>query len=120
MSLLGFLFGPALNVATDVVVQWTGERGISSEQAVIVLSALSGAVMRVGLTRTLPASGSAAVRVFAEPVAYRGARLISLWWVSGTVMFVLAGFELGIVLQGQQQARLSASQAAMMLAECAS
>ncbi len=118
VSLLGFLFGPALNVAADVVARWTGDGLMSSVQAVIVLSALSGAVMMVGLTRTLPAPGSAAAPAYAGPAAYGGARLMSLWWVSGTVMFVLAGFELGIVLQGQQQAVLSARQAAMMLAEC--
>ena len=33
-------------------------------------------------------------------------------------MFVLAGFELGIVLQGQQQSNQSSGQAAIMLAEC--
>lgn len=122
VSLLGFLFGPALNVVADVVARWTGEGLISSARAVIVLSALSGAVMMVGLNRTLPALGTAAARAPARtdagPAAPSGARLVSMWWVSGTVMFVLAGFELGIVLQGQQQAVLSARQAAMMLAEC--
>ncbi|MDP2368265.1 hypothetical protein [Rhodoferax sp.] len=43
---------------------------------------------------------------------------VALLWLSATVMFVLAGFELGIVLQGQQQAGQSSRQAAIMLAEC--
>ena len=43
---------------------------------------------------------------------------LPLLWLSGMVMFVLAGFELGIVLQGQQSSAQSSRQAAIMLAEC--
>ena len=43
---------------------------------------------------------------------------IALWWLGGAVMFVLAGFELGIMLQGQQQPDLSEREVALMFAEC--
>lgn len=45
-------------------------------------------------------------------------RTTALWCLSGAVMFVLAGFELGIVLQGQQHASLSSREIALMFAEC--
>jgi MFS family permease len=45
-------------------------------------------------------------------------RPIALLWLNGVLLFVLAGFELGIVLLGQQQAGQSSSQAAIMFAEC--
>ena len=41
-----------------------------------------------------------------------------LWALSGAVAFVLAAFELGIVVQGQEHAGVSSRQIAMMFAEC--
>ncbi|HEY8708058.1 MAG TPA: MFS transporter [Burkholderiaceae bacterium] len=59
MSLLGFLFGPALIAVADGVGSWVGYGAVSttlSAQVVLVLSALLGGVMMLGLAVTLPAS----------------------------------------------------------------
>lgn len=121
MSLVGFLFGPALNAVAGWVGSWAGDGAASatvSARAVIVLSALLGGVMMLGLAWTLPASPTPEVAVPNKPVTAARARTTLLWCLSGVVMFVLAGFELGIVLQGQQQTGQSSRQAAIMLAEC--
>lgn len=122
MSLLGFLFGPALSAVADWAGSWAGEGAlptVRSAQVVIVLSALLGAVMMLGLAATLPASrvpeAAAAKNI---PVTFTEGRTTVLWCLSGAVMFVLAGFELGLVLQGQQHASLSSRQVAMMFAAC--
>ena len=120
MSLLGFLFGPTLSAVAGWVGPWLADGALSpalSARAALVLSALLGGVMMLGLARTLPASlddgaedrSQAPVSAEAQPAA-----LLSL---SAAVMFVLAGFELGIVLLGQQAGQ-SSRQAAIMLAEC--
>ncbi len=121
MSLLGFLFGPALNVVARWAVPWVGG-GTSSAaltaQSVIVLSAVFGAVMMLGLARTLPERMVAAVDGPNEkPAVTTG--LTALLWLSGIVAFVLAAFELGMVLQGQLHVGTSRREVAMMLAECA-
>jgi MFS family permease len=85
---------------------------------VIVLSALPGAVMMLGLAVTLPASRAPGAAAQNNPVTSTEGSPAALWWLSGAVMFVLAGFELGIVLQGQQHTSLSSRQVAMMFAEC--
>jgi MFS family permease len=121
MSLLGFLFGPALNIGA----RWVGRRvgggttfAALTAQAVIVLSAIFGAVMMLGLARTLPD------RIVApmagpkeEPSVKTG--LAALLWLSAGVTFVLSAFELGIVLQGQLHIGTSPREVAMMFAECA-
>ena len=121
MSLLGFLFGPALGA----VAQWVAPRiadGAASPalsaQTVLVLSATLGGVMILGLAGALPASHDAGKPVHDKAVGSTEGPPFALLWLSGTVMFVLAGFELGIVLQGQQQPGQSSRQAAIMLAEC--
>ena len=121
MSLLGFLFGPALNV----VARWAGpwvERGTTSAaltaQTVIVLSAVFGAVMMLGLARTLPDRIVAPVDVPKEEPSVKTG-LTALFWLSGAVTFVLSAFELGIVLQGQLHIGTSPREVAMMFAECA-
>jgi MFS family permease len=121
MSLLGFLFGPALNIVARWVGPWIGG-GVATAaltaQAVIVLSAIFGAVMMLGLARTLPER-------IATPVAGPGEELpaktgfAGLLWLSGGVTFVLSAFELGIVLQGQLHIGTSRREVAMMFAECA-
>ena len=61
MSLLGFLFGPGLSEVADGARSWPGAGAVTaatSARAVIMLSALLGGAMMVGLARTLP-SGSA-------------------------------------------------------------
>ena len=120
-SLLGFLFGPGLTVVADWVGPWAGEGALPavlSAQVVIVLSALLGAVMMLGLAATLPASRVPEAAAQNNPMTFVEGHTTALWCLSGTVMFVLAGFELGIVLQGQQHVSLSSRQVAMMFAEC--
>ncbi|MBS0403723.1 MAG: MFS transporter, partial [Proteobacteria bacterium] len=45
-------------------------------------------------------------------------RAMALWGLNGAVMFVLSGFELGIVLQGQQHPALSSREISLMFAQC--
>ena len=123
MSLLGFLFGPALSAVALQVGTWFSDAAVSaalSVRVVLVLSALLGGVTMLGLAATLPASpvAGAATGAEAEAVGSPAGPWVALLWLSGVVMFVLAGFELGIVLQGQQQSDPSSSRAAIMLAEC--
>ena len=121
MSLLGFLFGPALSAVANELGPWVTDAAVSSAllaRVVLVLSALLGGVMMVGLAASLPAALVAGVPAEVETASPLPGHPLALLWLSATVMFVLAGFELGIVLQGQQQAGQSSRQAAIMLAEC--
>ena len=121
MSLLGFLFGPTLSAVATWIGPWVADGAVSpalSARVVLVLSALLGGVMMLGLAGTLPASLDARTEARDKPLSAAQGHPAALWWLSGAVMFVLAGFELGIVLQGQQQAGQSSRQAALMLAEC--
>ncbi len=121
MSLLGFLFGPGLTVVAAWVGSWFGDAVASatlSARVVLGLSALLGAVMMLGLGRTLPHSHPYAETAQADSATSAQSRPVALLWLNGALMFVLAGFELGIVLQGQQEAGQSSRQAALMLAEC--
>lgn len=118
-SLIGFLFGPALNALADGLVGWIkngGNQAPLSASLVVVLSAGLGAVVMLSLAWTLPVRQSSMVNSVPGPARQSG--LAALLWLSGAVMFVLSGFELGIVLQGQQHANLSTQQVAMMFAEC--
>ena len=59
MSLLGFLFGPALSAVANEVVPWLTDRAVTSAlsaRVVLVLSALLGALMMVGLAASLTLS----------------------------------------------------------------
>jgi MFS family permease len=121
MSLLGFLFGPALNIVARSVGSWADDGATTAAltaQAVIVLSAIFGAVMMIGLTRTLPEPIVAALAGSKELPTVRTDR-VALLWLSGAVTFVLSAFELGIVLQGQLHIGTSRREVAMMFAECA-
>ena len=121
MSLLGFLFGPTLSAVASGVGPWMADAAPSSAlpaKAALVLSALLGGAMMLGLAWTLPASLDARTGVQDKPVGSVQGHPAALLWLSGMVMFVLAGFELGIVLQGQQSSAQSSRQAAIMLAEC--
>ena len=121
MSLLGFLFGPGLSEVADRVRSWTGAgatTAATSARAVIMLSALSGAAMMLGLARTLPSASAPDGTVPEDSTSSGADRSAALYWLSGVVTMVLAGFELGIVLQGQQHADMSSRQVAMMFAEC--
>jgi MFS family permease len=121
MSLLGFLFGPTLSAVASGGWPWMADGARSAElsaQVALVLSALLGGVMMLGLAATLPASLAVRTSVQDEPKSFAQGRPAALLWLSGMVMFVLAGFELGIVLQGQEESGQSSRQAAIMLAEC--
>ena len=121
MSLLGFLFGPALSAVANGVGPWVTDAAVSPAllaQVVLVLSALLGGVMMVGLAASLPAALVVDAPVQTQAASPLPGHPVALLWLSATVMFVLAGFELGIVLQGPQQAGQSSRQAAIMLAQC--
>ena len=120
-SLLGFLFGPALNVVADalaaLVVTGAALAPVSA-RIVIVLSAVLGAAMMLGLALTLPAGADAPALEPAEPEAPDLGGKVALWCLSAALMFVLSGFELGIVLQGKLHADVSTREVALMFAEC--
>jgi MFS family permease len=119
-SLLGFLFGPGLNAVADALAA-VFSNGVTlialSTRIVIVLSALLGASMMLGLALTLPTHEGAA-ESDDNLAASAPAGFAALWWLSIAVNLVLSGFELGIVLQGRQHAELSTQQVALMFAEC--
>ena len=121
MSLLGFLFGPGLSEIADGARSWVGAGSLTvaaSARTAIVLSALLGAVMMLGLARTLPSGGAPDEPAQKDSTTSGEDRSTALCWLSGVVTMVLAAFELGIVLQGQQHAEMSSRQVAMMFAEC--
>jgi MFS family permease len=122
MSLLGFLFGPGLNavgVWLSGAVSAVGAGSYAPTDLVILLSALLGALMMLGLAVSLPAVLAPALDVEQEVAAVDNKRrALALWFLNGVVMFVLAGFELGIVLQGQQNPSLSSREVSLMFAEC--
>jgi MFS family permease len=121
MSLVGFLFGPGLIALAGTLARWAGQAHPDPErltEIVLAMSALLGALAMLGLAATLPprhANYPPAVKLDDSPRA-RGD--LPLWALSGVVMFVLSGFELGIVLQGQRHADLSSQDIAWMFAEC--
>ena len=125
-SLLGFLFGPGLNAVADALAGVFSDGAVLaalSTRIVIVLSALLGASMMLGLALTLPAregdAASNAAESDVDPAASAPVGFAALWWLSVAVNLVLSGFEIGIVLQGRQHAELSTQQVALMFAECA-
>ena len=121
MSLLGFLFGPGLDAVANWVGSWVSDgsaSSTSSARVVLVLSALLGGVMMLGVARTLPASHAPDAAARNKPVTSGQGRPAALLWLNGGLLFVLAGFELGIVLQGQQEGGQSSRQASIMFAEC--
>ncbi len=121
MSLLGFLFGPGLNAAAAQVSATLASAGggaFDATDLVIVMSAALGALMMLGLAATLPRAAPAALEDDSQPASADRRRAVALWGLNGVVMFVLAGFELGIVLQGQQHPTLSSREISLMFAEC--
>ena len=120
MSLLGFLFGPGMIQVADWVGALAGMGSITqvtSARNVIVLSAVLGTLMMIGLIRTLTAERLGNLDSSNQPEVTDG-HTLALCWLNGTVMVVLAGFELGIVLQGLQHNDMSTRQIAWMFAEC--
>jgi len=121
MSLLGFLFGPGLDAAATQLSATLAQLGAGTfdpTDLVIVMSAALGALMMLGLTATLPRVSPATLEDEVQSVPADRRRAIALWGLNGAVMFVLAGFELGIVLQGQQHPTLSSREISLMFAEC--
>lgn len=121
MSLLGILVGPGL---IDII-NWLGlligqdaARPDRLASIVIFLSALFGIVMMLGLARTLPDSLDKATSPQSAVGSAEKDHTSALWWMSAAVMSVLAGFEVGMVLQGQPTSGMAARQVALMLAVC--
>jgi MFS family permease len=120
-SLLGFLFGPGLNAVADAIAAALSNGDALtafSTRVVIVLSALLGASMMLGLALTLPTHEGRQDSDLVAADVPAPAGFAALWWLAVAVNLVLSGFELGIVLQGRQHAELSTQQVAMMFAEC--
>jgi MFS family permease len=119
VSLLGFLFGPALYATAELAARWLDAgSAVASADLVIVLSAGLGAVVMFGLARTLPAGALPSSASHSTASGGRPPELLALLGLSGIVLFVLSGFEVGIVLQGQQHVSLTTQQVSLMFAEC--
>lgn len=121
MSLLGFLFGPGLDTAAAQMagaLAGIGAGTLDTTDLVIVMSAALGALMMLGLAVTLPRTAPAAPQDDVQSVSADRRRAMALWGLNGAVMFVLSGFELGIVLQGQQHPALSSREISLMFAQC--
>ena len=121
MSLLGFLFGPGLNAAAELasaVLARVGAGAVDPTNLVVVMSAGLGALMMLGLAATLPSIAPAALEDDLPKSSADRRRDFALWGLNGAVMFVLSGFELGIVLQGQEHPTLSSREISLMFAEC--
>ncbi len=120
-SLLGFLFGPGLNATADFLASLITDSVLQAQlsaQFVILLSAMLGATMLLGLSVMLPAHENPQDSVEAAIDARSRIGVVALWWLGAAIMFVLSGFEIGIVLHGGQEANLSTQEVAMMFALC--
>jgi MFS family permease len=117
VSLIGFLFGPWLNAAAEWISQGA-LREMSAPQVVVVLSALLGAATMAGQIWTLPQSPQIASSPKPDHVSDKAEGFAALFGLDTMVMFALSGFEVGIMLQGQQHPDLSSRQVSMMFAEC--
>jgi hypothetical protein len=122
MSLVGFLIGPgvmAIGGSVVVAALRTDAEALDATRAVILLSALLGGLAMLGLAVSLRDMD---VPVGGAQVETTGGvddgRTTALWLLNGTVMFVLAGFELGIVMQDRQHVALSPADVSLMFAEC--
>ena len=117
VSLIGFLLGPWLIVVAD----WLSAGAFStlpSIHVVVLLSALLGAMTIAGQIWTLPKAGERAATASSDGLGDKAEGFAALCGLTTLVMFALAGFEVGIMLQGQQHADLSARQVSMMFAQC--
>ncbi|MEO7852668.1 MAG: MFS transporter [Rubrivivax sp.] len=118
-SLVGFLFGPALYALALGLAKWFDGGGtVASADLVIVMPAVLGAAIMLGLAWTLPARPASAISADTVATTDRALNAVALFGLSGVAMFVLSGFEVGIVLQGQQHASLTTQQISLMFAEC--
>jgi MFS family permease len=120
-SLLGFLFGPGLNALANAIASLidAGPAQVAlSTRIVIVLAALFGVCMMLGLALTLPTREDVPNATDIDSDHRDRASLVGLWLLSLAVNFVLSAFELGIVLQGGQHADSTTQEIALMFAEC--
>lgn len=121
MSLLGFLVGPAAIAAADWLASSAGVRELapaSVAQIVVLLTAAFGGATMIGLLRVLQASPVAERSPEIPDVGRRYQSGMPLWGLSAGVMFVLAAFELGILLEGLRSLQVSSRAVALMFAEC--
>jgi len=120
-SLLGFLLGPGLNAAADGLAGLVSSGAALapvSTRIVIILSAVLGASMMLGLRMALPMQEPQTGHTGGALDAPDRVGIMALWLLSVAVMFVLSGFELGIVLQGSQHDEVTIREVAMMFAGC--
>lgn len=121
MSLLGFLVGPAAIAVAGWIASSAGARGLepaSIAQAVVLLTAAFGGITMIGLLGVLqarPAAERSPGRPDSDP---RYQSSLPLWGLGAGVMFVLAAFELGLLLGGLRNPEESSGNVALMLAEC--
>ncbi|MGJ7498572.1 MFS transporter [Variovorax sp. RT4R15] len=121
MSLLGFLVGPAAIAAAGWLASSAGARELtpaSIAQIVILLTAAFGGVTMIGLLRVLQALPVAARLPERPDAGRRNQSGLPLWGLGAGVMFVLAAFELGILLEGLRNPQVSPRNVALMFAEC--
>lgn len=121
MSLLGFLVGPAAIAAADGIGSsaGTGEMAPASiAQIVVLLTAAFGGVTMIGLLRVLQARPVAERPPARFGPGRRYQNSLPLWGLGAVVMFVLAAFELGILLEGNREPQVSPRDVALMFAEC--
>jgi MFS family permease len=118
-SLVGFLFGPGLiALAEGLAGRFDAGAAVASADLVIIGSAALGAWIMMGLAWTLPARPEPSGSAEAATMAGKSRNLFALLALSGMAMFVLSGFEVGIVLQGQQHVGLTTQQISLMFAAC--
>ena len=121
MSLLGFLVGPAAIAVAGWIASSAGARELepaSIAQAVVLLTAAFGGITMIGLLGVLqarPAAERSPGRPDSDP---RYQSSLPLWGLGAGVMFVLAAFELGLLLGGLRNPDESSGNVALMLAEC--
>lgn len=121
MSLLGFLVGPAAIAAASWLASAVGAREqapASMAQIVVLLTAAFGGVTMIALLRVLQSRPAAARLPERSDAGRRYHRSVPLWGLGAGVMFVLAAFELGILLEGLRNRLVSSRDVALMFAEC--
>lgn len=121
MSLLGVLVGPGLIDIINWFGLLIGQDALRPDRLafiVILLSAVFGALMMLGVVRTLPHSLDKATSPQSVVRSVEKNHTSALWWMSAAVMSVVAGFEVVMMLQGQQMSGMAARQVALMLAVC--
>ena len=121
MSLLGFLVGPAAIVAAGWIASsvGTGEPVPAVvAQIVVLLTAVFGGFTMIGLLRVLRARPVRAQLPERPGEGRRYQSSVPLWGFGTVVMFVLAAFELGILVAGLRNPQVSSREVALMFAEC--